>query len=57
MYIDKYWQNYIGGTDDSLNLIDFLEDQQKEEITLNEIFSKIGLDKQNWDFHKTIEYL
>ena len=57
MYIHKYWQYYIGGTDDSLNLIDFLEDQQKEEITLNEIFSKIGLDKQNWDFHKTIEYL
>lgn len=44
MYIDKYWQNYIGGTDDSLNLVSFLEDQHKEEITLSEIFSKIGLD-------------
>ena len=57
MYIDKYWGNYIGGSDDSLNLVAFLEDQKKEEIPLSEIFSKIGLDKQNWDFHKTVEYL
>ena len=57
MYIDKYWKNYIGGTDDSLNLVEFLVDQNKEEITLSEIFSKIGLDSQNWDFHQTVEYL
>ena len=57
MYIEKYWGNYIGGTDDSLNLVAFLEDQKKEEISLTEIFSKIGLDKQNWDFHQTTEYL
>ena len=57
MYIDKYWGNYIGGSDDSLNLVAFLADQGKEEIPLNEIFSKIGLDRQNWDFHQTVEYL
>lgn len=57
MYISKYWGNYIGGTDDSLNLVAFLEDLKKEEIPLSEIFSKIGLDKQNWDFHQTVEYL
>lgn len=57
MYIKKYWNNYIGGTDDSLNLVAFLEDQKKDEITLNEIFTKIGMDKQNWDFHQTMEYL
>ena len=57
MYIDKYWGNYIGGSDDSLNLVAFLVDQGKEEIPLNEIFSKIGLDRQNWDFHQTVEYL
>ena len=49
MYIKKYWGNYIGGSDDSLNLVEFLADQNKEEITLSEIFAKIGLDKQNWD--------
>ena len=57
MYIDKYWGNFIGGSDDSLNLVAFLEDLKKEEIPLSEIFAKIGLDKQNWDFHQTVEYL
>ena len=57
MYIKKYWGNFIGGSDDSLNLVAFLEDQKKEEIPLSEIFAKIGLDKQNWDFHQTVEYL
>ena len=57
MYIDKYWDNYIGGSDDSLNLVAFLEDLKKEEIPLSEIFAKIGLDKQNWDFRQTVEYL
>ena len=57
MYIKKYWGNYIGESDDSLTLVEFLVDQKKEEIPLGEIFAKIGLDKQNWDFHQTVEYL
>ena len=57
MYIKKYWGNFIGGSDDSLNLVAFLEDQKKEEMPLSEIFAKIGLDKQNWNFHQTVEYL
>ena len=57
MYIKKYWGNFIGGSDDSLNLVDFLVDQKKEEIPLSEIFAKIGLDKQNWDFRQTVNYL
>ena len=31
VYIKKYWGNYIGGSDDSLNLVDFLADQKKYE--------------------------
>ena len=57
MYIKKYWGNFIGGSDDSLNLVAFLEDLKKEEIPFSEIFAKIGLDKQNWDFHQTVESL
>ena len=57
MYIKKYWGNFIGGSDDSLNLVAFLEDQKKEEIPLSEIFAKIGLDEQNWNFRQTVEYL
>ena len=57
MYIEKYWGNYIGGTDDSLTLLDYLADKQKSEISLSEIFADTGLNKQNWDFHETVEWL
>ena len=51
MYIEKYWGNYIGGTDNSLTLLDYLMDKQKAEISLSEIFADTGLDQLNWDFH------
>ena len=57
MYIKNTGATFIGGSDDSLNLVAFLEDQKQEEIPLSEIFAKIGLDKQNWDFRQTVEYL
>ena len=57
MYIAKYWGDFIGGTDDSLSLIEFLEDLNKEEITLKEIFTGIGLDRQNMDFRQKVENL
>ncbi len=52
MYIEKYWENYIGGTDDSMTLLDYLADKQKEEIPLGEIISDSGLDKLE-SFRKT----
>ena len=57
MYITKYWGDFIGGSDDSLSLVEFLEDLNKEEITLKEIFTGIGLDRQNMDFRQTVENL
>lgn len=57
MYITKYWGDFIGGSDDSLSLIEFLEDLNKEEITLKEIFTGIGLDRQNMDFRQTVDNL
>lgn len=54
MYISKYWGDFIGGSDDSLSLIEFLEGLNKEEITLKEIFTGIGLDRQNMDFRQTV---
>ena len=55
MYIEKYWGNYIGGTDDSLTLLDYFVDKQKDEISLSEIFADTGLDKLNWDFRQSPE--
>ena len=57
MYILKYWGDFIGGSDDSLSLIEFLEGLNKEEITLKEIFTGIGLDRQNMDFRQTVDNL
>lgn len=53
MYIEKYWGNYIGGTDDSLTLLKYLMEKQKDEISLYEIFVDTGLDKLKWNFCKT----
>ena len=41
MYIEnKYWNNYIGDTDYSLNLIAFLEEQDNNKISFSEILKK-----------------
>lgn len=57
MYIEKYLEDYIGGTDDCLTLLDYLAEKQKEEITLGEIMSDIGLDKLNGQFRTTNIFL
>ena len=34
MYIaEKYWNNYIGDTDDSMALVEHLEEKQKKELS------------------------
>ena len=53
MYIaEKYWNNYIGDTDDSLTLVEYLAEKQKEEIPLGEIFADFGLDNMQGEFRK-----
>ena len=43
MYIaDKYWNNYIGDTDDSLTLASYLMYKRQENISLAEIFADLG---------------
>ena len=54
MYIkDKYWNNYIGDTDDSLTLVEHLTGKQREEIPLGEIFSDFELDKLQGNFRQS----
>ena len=43
MSIEKYWGDYLGGTDDSLTLLDYLLDKQKSTLSLEEIFQDTGL--------------
>lgn len=49
MYIENIWA-YIGGSDDSLTLLDYLAEKPGDEISLGEIFSDFGLDKMNGGF-------
>ena len=43
MYIEKYWENYVGGSDDSLTLLEYLEGKETKKITVEEIFEETGL--------------
>ena len=56
MYIaDKYWNNYIGDSDDSLTLASYLMYKRQEKISLAEIFADFGLDKLNGNFRQNDE--
>lgn len=55
MYIEKYWYHYIGGTDDSLTLVDYLCDKGQAELSLSEIFADTGLDRQHGDFRTSLD--
>ena len=44
MYIaERYWGKYIGGSDDSLTLLDHLAAKGREEITVGEVLAAFGL--------------
>ena len=47
MYIQQYWGNYIGDTDDSLTLLAYLSGKGRTELDAKEIFSDFGLDFRN----------
>lgn len=51
MYItQRYWGEFLGGTDDSLTLLDYLATKGKAEIPLGEIFADFGVDRLEGDF-------
>lgn len=47
MYIEKYLDNYICGSDDSLTFLEYMEGKQKKVIAVGEIILETGLDKLN----------
>lgn len=51
MYIEnKYWENYIGDTDDSLTLVEYLAGKRKRDISIAEVFADTGVDQLKRDF-------
>ncbi|MFC0417089.1 imm68 putative immunity domain-containing protein [Cytobacillus solani] len=45
IYINKWWRDLIGGSDDSLALIDYLEQLDSTDVTLNQILEELGFDE------------
>lgn len=45
MYIDKWWGTLVGGTDDSLSLIDFFTEHKNETLKLSDVLEALGMDK------------
>lgn len=54
MYIETYWGDLIGGSDDSLTLTAYLAEKRKNQITLEEIFSDFGADTLSGDYRNTV---
>ena len=48
--MDKYWDSYIGGSDDSMTLMDYLADKKNKNISLTEIFTELGFNQDDFDF-------
>lgn len=46
----KYWNHYIGDSDDSLSLIEYLADKKRKKIKLKDVFSDLGFDRDDFDF-------
>ncbi|MCI8654195.1 MAG: hypothetical protein HFF11_10995 [Angelakisella sp.] len=58
MYItEKYWGDYLGGTDDSLILLDYLGKKGKAELSLAEIFDDFGVARLEGNFQNPVESL
>ena len=53
MYIEAYWGDLTGGSDDSLTLTAYLAKKQMKQITLEEIFSDFGADTLFGDYRNT----
>ena len=58
MYIaERYSGEYIGGSDDSLTLLDHLAAKGREEITVGEVLAAFGLDRLEGNFRQPEEPL
>lgn len=54
MYIEAYWGDLIGGSDNSLTLTAYLAEKRVKQITLEEIFSDFGADTLFGDYRNTV---
>ena len=53
--MEKYWNHYIGDSDDSISLVEYLADKKSNKIKMKDVFSDLGFDKADFDFRKPKE--
>lgn len=44
-YIEKYWEKSVGGSDDAMLFVDYLENKNKAVLTVGEILSDLGFSR------------
>ena len=51
----KYWNHYIGDSDDSMSLVEYLADKNGKKIKMKDVFAELGFDKADFDFRNPKE--
>lgn len=52
MYIDKWWDNFIGGTDDSCTLLDYIEETEDIEYCFGKILKDFNIKSNELEFYR-----
>lgn len=53
--MEKYWNHYIGDSDDSMSLIEYLAGKNSKKIRMKDVFAELGFDKADFDFRNPKE--
>lgn len=53
--MEKYWNRYIGDSDDSMSLIEYLADKNSKKIKMKDVFTELRFDKTDFDFRNPKE--
>lgn len=53
--MEKYWNHYIGDSDDSMSLVEYLANKKSKKIKMKDVFSDLGFDKADFDFRNPKE--
>lgn len=53
MYIDKWWYHFIGGTDDSLTLLDYFEETEDIEYPFGKLLKDFNINSNDLAFYRS----
>lgn len=52
MYIDKWWNDFIGGTDDSLTLLDYIRETKEAEYPVGALLKDFRIESGELEFYR-----